>query len=614
MPVFGSVNIASIRSIVKQSICVVPRIIIQIVLQSVFLIMSAPDAIVFDHMSKGDKSKKADLGSYRDTAQSLWVSIILAFVLRAFVVEAFIIPTGSMAPTLLGEHWSLQCPSCGYEYNYGGAGDVVQAGRVGRVIPTPPMHARCPNCQYSYPADVQRRFLDNGDRVLVLKYLYELSEPQPWDVVVFKNPQDNRQNYIKRLIGLPGEIIEIVHGNVFVAQAPGIDQVRPIKDLDLKWNIRRKPHRVQQEMWQVIFENDYQPDESWRRRGVAPYWQADDAWQVSNHQREFAFNGENEGRLRFITPRREIFTPLYGYNNPGLPLDENDVVGDLRLACVLAPHSSTGTAVLELSSMGFDFKATVDVTGRVALSMRSESMSDGGWSGDADIEPLKPGKQYEVELEFVDFLATLRINGREVITNEPARYPADPYNWLLRKIADEQRWPTPELAISASNGKMTVKHLSICRDVFYTTHELNTPPSGPLGQYARELDAASRDPDNKLFSADNPFFRPVEGTGWGNIGKPIWLRKHQRARADLDEFFVLGDNSPQSLDSRGWVLASPTLRLYDEEGGFQYQMGTVPRYNMIGRAFFVYWPAGHRIPGLPRLPLVPDVGRMRLIR
>ena len=98
------------------------------------------------------------------------------------------------------------------------------------------------------------------------------------------------------------------------------------------------------------------------------------------------------------------------------------------------------------------------------------------------------------------------------------------------------------------------------------------------------------------------------------MGKPIWLRKYDRSRAELDEFFVLGDNSPQSLDSRGWVQASPTLRLYDANGDFLYQLGTVPRYNMIGRAFFVYWPAGFRIPGVPRLPLVPNVGKMRLIR
>ena len=55
------------------------------------------------------------------------------------------------------------------------------------------------------------------------------------------------------------------------------------------------------------------------------------------------------------------------------------------------------------------------------------------------------------------------------------------------------------------------------------------------------------------------------------------------------------------------------MRLYDEEGGFQYQLGTVPRYNIVGKAVLVYWPAGFRLPIL-NWPIVPNVGRMRLIR
>ena len=40
----------------------------------------------------------------------------------------------------------------------------------------------------------------------------------------------------------------------------------------------------------------------------------------------------------------------------------------------------------------------------------------------------------------------------------------------------------------------------------------------------------------------------------------------------------------------------------------------MPRYCLLGRAMFVYWPAGFAPPGLPGLPIIPNVGRMRLIR
>ena len=45
-----------------------------------------------------------------------------------------------------------------------------------------------------------------------------------------------------------------------------------------------------------------------------------------------------------------------------------------------------------------------------------------------------------------------------------------------------------------------------------------------------------------------------------------------------------------------------------------YQLGTVPRYSLIGKAIFVYWPSGFRLPFAPHLPIIPNVGRMRLIR
>jgi len=53
----------------------------------------------------------------KETLESIIVAFILAFIFRCFVVEAFVIPTGSMAPTLLGAHTRHQCPECGYKFD-----------------------------------------------------------------------------------------------------------------------------------------------------------------------------------------------------------------------------------------------------------------------------------------------------------------------------------------------------------------------------------------------------------------------------------------------------------------------------------------------------------------
>ncbi len=56
----------------------------------------------------------------------------------------------------------------------------------------------------------------DGDRILVAKFPYEFADPKRWDVVVFKYPGNAVQNYIKRLVGLPGETIRIRDGDLWI--------------------------------------------------------------------------------------------------------------------------------------------------------------------------------------------------------------------------------------------------------------------------------------------------------------------------------------------------------------------------------------------------------------
>src|SRR5687767_10846426 len=57
-------------------------------------------------------------GGVKETIESILIAFILAFIFRAFVVEAFVIPTGSMAPTLLGAHMRMRCRDCGYAFDH----------------------------------------------------------------------------------------------------------------------------------------------------------------------------------------------------------------------------------------------------------------------------------------------------------------------------------------------------------------------------------------------------------------------------------------------------------------------------------------------------------------
>ena len=61
-----------------------------------------------------------------------------------------------------------------------------------------------------------RPTLDNGEYVLVYKLAYRFSDPQRGDIVVFRFPVDPSQDLIKRIIGLPGDVIKITNGVVSV--------------------------------------------------------------------------------------------------------------------------------------------------------------------------------------------------------------------------------------------------------------------------------------------------------------------------------------------------------------------------------------------------------------
>ena len=160
--------------------------------------------------------------SFIETMQSLVVAFVLAMVFRGFVVEGFVIPTGSMAPTLLGQHLLKHSHQTGQDFTVGFdsrrlfSPERFSDPLLGRNVPLSMSEAK----------KIEPR---GGDRVLVLKTLYPFFNPDRFDVVVFKNPTDTQgpsANYIKRLIGLPGDTVWIADGDVFAKRGGGEFEVQ----------------------------------------------------------------------------------------------------------------------------------------------------------------------------------------------------------------------------------------------------------------------------------------------------------------------------------------------------------------------------------------------------
>lgn len=119
----------------------------------------------------------------REYAEAIIIAMLLAFAIRIFVVQAFKIPSGSMIPTLLiGDHILVSKLSYGFQW------------------PS--------ECQFkaSFPPVTCYR----------TKTLVEFSKPERGEVIVFRYPEDEDKDFIKRIIGLPGDTIAIRDKVVYI--------------------------------------------------------------------------------------------------------------------------------------------------------------------------------------------------------------------------------------------------------------------------------------------------------------------------------------------------------------------------------------------------------------
>ena len=125
------------------------------------------------------------------------------FVVRPYVVETFRQTGNSMAPTILGFHRQGVCEECG-------------SPGFCTVIPGMPRQPRMAMmiCEDHFHVSRSRNCGDRilkPDRTIAAKFL----RPRRWDIVVFRNPADPGEIYCQRLVGLPGEEIEIRDGSVW---------------------------------------------------------------------------------------------------------------------------------------------------------------------------------------------------------------------------------------------------------------------------------------------------------------------------------------------------------------------------------------------------------------
>ena len=483
--------------------------------------------------AEGKKTKKKK-GFFRENIESILIAIALAFILRIFVVEAFKIPTGSMAPTLLGQHKFVKCPNCSWKFESDHNTNYV----------------RCSNCFYKIR--ISEYMKGGGNRILVNKFIYDFWKPGRWDVAVFKYPfsdvfclscgymssqsmvcrncsfairRENyleskvnsikgylglRQyhkivckdcktedvviceqcsssnvrvvlkNYIKRMVGLPDEKLQIMNGDIYIND-----------------KIQRKPEKIQEELWAPVFNSNYPG-----KQEIVKNWETNDNyWNINEKQLHFK-QPEGFNKPSYITFERQI-TDYNVYN--GRVTDSVD--GDVMLGFDVVPYRNSGGISILLENDDKMFEAFIRLRDNKKESYLK--MSDKKIATDVNVF-IEPENKCRIEFSNADKRVSLKLNNKVVFSHD---YDGDllPLNDFTRKS---------RIKIGGIDNEAVLENISIFRDVYYTN----------AGE-------------------------------WGTLG-PIEIGEK--------EYFVLGDNSRNSNDSRFWKF--------------------VPESSLVGKAFMVFWP------------------------
>ena len=623
----------------------------------------------------------------RETVESIVIAFVLAFLFRTFEAEAFVIPTGSMAPTLMGRHKDVDCPNAAIASRSPRAKKRARrhwqpALEVGgrrlrnrmrrRHVPDVPLtRCRCGlTCRRTLlanypPNEVRNRRSYNGDRILVNKYVYTIDDPQRWDVVVFKFPGDAQMNYIKRLVGLPGETLRVYQGDLFVkrgdaaeecglsdrAQAgrtkcwrcgnwcttqttirrrctrragrcggAGIDsssgvegQQRTPSGQNGRATVYRRQHRQRHGSGcgiATLFRTSRRVARTGRGRQRRAREQGESGAEACRRRQRSLAAATRDGfqRLQHAGNAWSGRTKRHAESDPLQRLGLH-WVGDLMVEADVDVEEARGELVLDLVEGGqhFYLRRSISPAAQAKLSARA------AWPALHQRRrrfSTRPG-QYRVGLANVR-RSTAAVGERAFATDcrisaRATRSTFDGSNGLRRRrgvrrspagsLPETSREDPGDLApagIGAQGAKLAVTRLQVWRDIYYIADSAETP------SWTRWITDVEQSRAMQLVA--DLSFNPSLWTHLRN-------RRHDEFPLGEDQFFVMGDNSPESSDARLW--RGENGRSGGRPGG-EY----LERRLLIGKALCVYWPhSWNRIPGTPiPFPLFPNFEDMRLVR
>ncbi len=457
--------------------------------------------------------------------------VSLFLVCRSTFFEPFGVTTGSMADTIHGNRREAPCPRCGAHLCVGSPDE--------RRADNPQDDVTCTNCGLRRVDLTKLADETFGDRLLVDKLVYRVRPPRRWEAAVFRCPVDDKKPYVKRVIGLPGEAVRVFDGDVY---ANGV--------------LLRKTLPQVRETRIPVFQMDHPP----RPDGWAFRWEVGPV--VGSPKLPATKSPTLPDIADVVQDTRLVLDATSGpvgltYRNRDLDTKRTDFVrdrlaynGSMRrewvpvhdfvISCDIEVVSGGGAFAVRLGDGADTVKADVPIGATPGEAVMAH---EGGPQAVAGGVVMKPGKRYHLEFALVDRRVTLAIDGVELTA--PIDLPPVPGGRGSDPAGSRKGLDRP-LQLGVSGASVVLHHLTLYRDIHYRSEE---GKHGTRNEY----------------------------------------------RLPADEYFVLGDNSANSQDSREWDVPG------------------VPERYFLGKPFLIHQPLkAVQVPVLGRVQAM-DWDRFRLL-
>ncbi|KPJ57815.1 MAG: hypothetical protein AMS15_09590 [Planctomycetes bacterium DG_23] len=407
---------------------------------------------------------KSKATKFIEFAEQFFLAAIVVFIVRAFMLEAFQIPTGSMAPTLLGAHETALCTKTNLRFPTTAFGDDQPFSPITwePALVIEPHH---------WLARLSRLFTGlGGDKIMVNKFVYHFSHPERWDAIVFKYPEDTSKNYIKRLIGLPGEAVEIRHGDIFIND-----------------RIARKPKKVQQALSYVVYDSRLLKDSV-----AEDFWLTTTGnWTIDGGIIYGRAEGAEEAHLTYAREIRDYT----GYNPPEAA--GKHIVGDIILIFKVRLEEGAAAALAIIGEDERDFILKLAGSEHSEGSYLAVKMRPGPGTffveRSEDVR-LSAGITHEVKFSNLDDLIEVRLDNETIFRYD---YQDEPKWWF--------GWPLSGVRLGVAGGGAQFEDLSILRDIYYIPGldrawlGLPYKRAVPIGMYFVLGDNASTSRDSRIW-------------------------------------------------------------------------------------------------------------------